>query len=136
MIIFLSCTKQKQNATCMAKEMYSASQWFRGGYLYALSLKPERVYILSAKYGLLSPEQVISPYNQTLSGARDGEVRRWSTAVYRQMVAQGINFNDEAVFLCGKNYRKYLQRLFPKAQAPLKHLGIGRQMQFFKENTK
>ena len=31
MIIFISCTKKKQDHPCKAKEMYQASQWFRGG---------------------------------------------------------------------------------------------------------
>lgn len=46
-----------------------------------------------------------------------------------------IDFGEEAVFLCGTNYRKYLITKFKKASAPLAHMGIGRQLKFYKENN-
>ena len=44
---------------------------------YGVRAKPqtESVFILSAKYGLLSPDEVIDPYEQTLKNMR-GEERR------------------------------------------------------------
>lgn len=136
MIIFLSCTKKKKEYSCQAQEMYRPSQWFRGGWKYAHSLHPDKVYILSAKYGLLEETDEIEPYEKTLVAAKDNEIKKWSAMVARQINAKGVDKNQKAIFLCGKNYRKYLQNLFPNSTAPLKHLGIGKQMAFFKENTR
>lgn len=136
MIIFLSCTKKKRNYKCEAQEMYQESQWFRGGWRYAHSLNPDKIYILSAKYGLLEEDDIIEPYEKTLVSARDNEIRKWSAMVAKQISKKGIDRNQKAVFLCGKNYRKYIKNLFPNNTAPLKHLGIGKQMAFFKEHTK
>ena len=135
MIIFISCTKTKAKEICKAKDMYSPSQWFRLAYRYAKSLKPSAIYILSAKYGLLSPDDEIKPYEKTLVSEKDAEIRKWSLMVAKQIKAKVANREEAVVFLCGKNYRKYIQNLFPKHTAPVSHYGIGKQMQFFKNNT-
>lgn len=136
MIVFISCTKKKQNHPCSAKDMYSASQWFKLAYSYAESLKPNEIYILSAKYGLLHTDSKIEPYEKTLITEKDKQIRLWSKMVAEQIQRERIDRNQTAIFLCGKNYRKYIQHLFQKSHAPCSHLGIGKQLQFFKENTR
>lgn len=135
MIIFLSCTSKKKNYKCPAKELYSASQWFRRGYEYAKKLNPRKIYILSAKYGLLEEEDIIGPYNQSLIKEKDAEIRKWSMMVLRQIIKKNIPQNEKIIFLCGKNYRKYLQRYFINSTAPLSHMGIGKQLAFFKKEV-
>lgn len=136
MVVFLACTKKKQGNPCKAKEIYRASQLFRGGWSYAESLHPDEIWILSAKYGLLHPDMIIAPYNKTLIKERDAEVRRWSMMVAKQIEHAGINRRQKAIFLCGKPYRKYIQNLFPDHETPCEHMGIGKQMQFFKEKAR
>lgn len=131
MIIFLSCTSKKKNYKCPAKELYSASQWFKKGYKYAKSLNPRKIYILSAKYGLLDEDEIIEPYEKSLIKEKDAEIRRWSIMVIKQIKSRGINKDEEVIFLCGKNYRKYLSRYFRNSSAPLSHMGIGKQLAFF-----
>ena len=135
MIVFISCTKKKADHPCSAKEMYWASQWFRGGYRYAETLAPSHIYILSAKYGLLKPTDNITPYEKTMVHGKKAEIKQWSAMVYHQMIAEGIDFNEEAIFLCGKNYRTYLIRLFQNTKAPVSHMGIGKQMEYFKKKV-
>ena len=130
MIVFLSCVKTKQSKSCAARDMYT-SDLFRKSLAYAEKLQPTYIYILSAKYGLLDLQEVIDPYNATLVGANDATCKRWAYMVYKQMQEKQINFDEEAVFLCGKNYRKYLITKFTNAAAPLKHLGIGQQLAFY-----
>ena len=79
---------------------------------------------------------MIAPYEQTLSSARVDDIKKWSIKVAKQIRSKGIDTNQKAVFLCGKNYRRYIKNLFPNHTAPLAHLGIGEQMQYFKTNTK
>ena len=116
--------------------MYQPSTWFRYAYKYAESLRPIYIYILSAKYGLLRENDEIEPYEKTLSKAKEREIKKWSFMVYEQMKKEGIDFNQKAIFLCGKNYRKYLIKLFKNREEPVARLGIGKQVRFFIENTK
>ena len=113
MIIFLSCVKTKRNSRSMAQDMY-ISDLFKKSLIYAQSLKPSNIYILSAKYGLLELNDYIEPYNTTLNNANNFECKKWAVMVYKQMLNKGIDFNEEALFLCGKNYRKYIITKFKK----------------------
>ncbi len=63
-IVLVSCVKTKQDRRCRAGDMYT-SALFQKMMAYAQSLKPKRIFILSAKYGLLSPDDMIEPYEQT-----------------------------------------------------------------------
>ncbi len=102
-------------------------------YAYAESLKPDAIYILSAKYGLVDPEQVIPPYNETLNTMKSGQVKDWALDVIDQMEGK-INFQkDEIIFLAGERYRKFLQPLCRNASVPLEGLGIGKQLSWLKK---
>lgn len=135
MIIFLSCVKQKRNKECFASEMY-ISDLFKKSLLYAESLKPNKIYILSAKYGLLELNDIISPYNLTLNEMTERERKLWAYKVIKQCEAKEVDFQEKAIFLCGANYRKYVMQKFKNSEAPLGKLSIGKQLQFLKNNTK
>lgn len=135
MIVFLSCVKSKQNKKCAAKDMY-VSDLFKKSYEYAKQLNPRKIYILSAKYGLLELEDIIEPYELTLNAMTEKQQKLWAYKVIKQCRQKNIEFSEKAIFLCGKNYRKYIINKFNTANAPLKNMGIGRQLQFYKQNTK
>jgi hypothetical protein len=119
-----------------AEELY-ISDLFRKSLAYAKYLKPKKIFILSAKYGLLSLNKTIAPYEQTLNTMKSREVEKWAARVLLQMRGQKIDFNkDEAVFLAGAKYRKYLMPQFKYAKAPLSKLGIGRQLAYLKHAIK
>ena len=115
--------------------MYLASQWFKLGWQYAESLHPDHIYILSAKYGLLRPDDIIVPYNKTLITENINAIKLWSAMVAKQIREVDINTSDRAIFLCGLNYRRFIRNLFPNRVEPLAHMGIGKQMQYFKEHS-
>ena len=135
MMIFLSCTKSKRNEKCKAKDMY-ISDLFKKSLQYAESLKPDKIFILSAKYGLLNLDDIIAPYNQTLKGANNETCKHWAMMVYKQMLEQKIDFAEKAIFLCGVNYRRYLMTKFKNASAPMKNIRIGKQLEFYTKNLK
>ena len=135
MIVFLSCVKSKQKRQCEAQEMY-VSDLFVKSLNYAKSLKPRKIFILSAKYGLLELSDVITPYELTLNSMTERQRKVWAYKVIQQCQAKNIDFDEPALFLCGANYRKYVMTKFKNAEAPLKNLGIGRQLKFYKENTR
>lgn len=57
----ISCTSSKKDYACIAREMYSESPRFTLCYEYSKKTC-DRVYILSAKHGIISEDKVIEPY--------------------------------------------------------------------------
>lgn len=73
MIALIGCVKSKKKNICKAKDMY-ISPLFRKSLNYA-SKTCSNIYILSAKYGLLRMDDIISPYNETLNQKTEHEKR-------------------------------------------------------------
>lgn len=130
MIIFISCVKKKADFPCKAKDLY-ISDLFRKSYNYAIK-HADKVYILSAKYGLLHPDDVIEPYEKTLGSFSEAQRKAWARRAFEQFVNAGGDPNEQAMFLCGEKYRKHLMKMFPNSMAPLKGLGLGKQLKWYK----
>jgi cytoplasmic iron level regulating protein YaaA (DUF328/UPF0246 family) len=99
---------------------------------FAHSLLPDKIFILSAKYGLVDLEQELEPYEQTLNTMSASEIKLWSEKVREQIGGKIDLKNDEVVFLAGEKYRKHLLPFFDKTSVPLKGLGIGKQLHYLK----
>lgn len=116
--------------------MYSASDLFRKAYAVK---NYDFVAILSAKYGLLFPDDMIEPYNLTLNDMTSDEVKEWSEKVFRQMKDR-LNLRDfnRVFFHTGVRYRQYLipklEKLGIKCEVPLGNLGIGKQKAWYKKH--
>ncbi len=133
MNVFISCVKSKKTKPSKASELYISSL-FRYSFRYALSLtRRDKIFILSAKYGLVKPDDIIQPYELTLNNMNKRQRQEWAYKVYKQLVQEGIDFDEEAIFLCGKKYREFLITKFTNAKAPLKNLGLGEQLKFYRE---
>ena len=134
----ISCTKSKQNYPCKASEMYSASDLFRKAYSYATK-NYDFVAILSAKYGLLFPDDKIEPYDLTLNDMNSLRRREWAEKVFNQMRSR-LNLHDfhKAFFHAGEKYRQHiipkLENVGIRCEVPLKHLGIGKQKAWYKKH--
>jgi cytoplasmic iron level regulating protein YaaA (DUF328/UPF0246 family) len=76
---------------------------------YAKKLKPDKIYILSSKYGLLNLDDVIEPYDVELKSMPASEVKKWATRVIQQLRNVSNLENDQFTILAGKAYRKYLE---------------------------
>lgn len=79
-IALVSCVKQKLTVPAQARNLY-VSTLFREMRRYA-----EAWYILSTRYGLLSPDQVVSPYELTLGKMTVVERKRWAAAVAEELL--------------------------------------------------
>lgn len=135
MIVFISCVKSKRDCRCRAEDMY-VSDLFRKSLAYAKTLDADRIFILSAKYGVLELSDVIDPYELTLNAMGERERKVWAYRVCKQLEAKGIRYDERAVFLCGINYRKWLVKKFKNNTIPLEGLSIGRQLQFYKNQVR
>ena len=132
-IALISCTKLKQSYPCEAQEMYLPSQLFKKAINYIKQKNYDKWFILSAKYRLLNPSDLIEPYDLTLNNIKLEKVKKWSEQVFNQLVVYNIN---EIYFYAGEKYRKYLIPLLEEnnitCNIPLKGLGIGQQLQYYK----
>lgn len=136
-IFLLSCTKSKIYEISPARRLYSKSSLFSKSLKLVRELNNdnlEDVRILSAKYGLVHPDEVVEPYENTLTKKSSQERREWSTQVADKIREEFGTDNDIAnstlfVFLTGKIYAEDIQSelddsimLFPK------NMGIGHRL--------
>lgn len=131
---FISCVKTKRDYPCAAKDMY-ISPLFRYAYAYAMRrVAKDKIYILSAKYGLLPADKKIEPYEKTISNARKQEQKIWSYKILNMMKDYNIPYDANILILAGGGYRKYIENYLPNAKCPVHGLSMGKMLNFYKEN--
>jgi len=127
----VGCSKQKWTHVprIRARSLY-CSPAFLASFTLA-SAACERVLILSAKYGVLQPENVVEPYDQTLSEMDPFQRRDWRGKVWWQLRALGFLHCPSVLFLAGRSYRlEPASSYFPEGAVvePLAGLGSGARM--------
>lgn len=126
-LVLIACCSRKLDSAAPARDLYqgalfkfSAAYCQRHGFRWA---------ILSAKLGLVDPEQVVEPYETRLSGRRADQAL-WAERVFDSL--RRPRFPKRVIFLAGSNYRRELATLLAAAgvecHAPLAGLGIGQQL--------
>ncbi len=134
-IILISCASKKINKKIKAQDLY-ISALFQKNLQYAKSLNPDKIFILSAKYGLLKLDKEVEPYDKTLNRMRSCEIKEWANSVLSQL-QKVVDLNkDEFVFLVGDNYRKFLLPRINNYKIPMLGLGIGKQLKWLNEKIK
>jgi hypothetical protein len=112
------------------------SALFRGRRSY-VEHTCDRWFILSARYGLIAPDEVVETYDVTLVGAPAGAKRDWATNVQRLLErsvgdVRGITFECHA----GADYLDFglAAGLLGKGaliDRPAQGLGLGQQLAFY-----
>lgn len=133
-VVLISCVSQKASHPAQAKDLYIGTL-FKLNLKYAKTLKPDDIFVLSAKHGLLPLEKKIEPYEQTLNNMRTSEIKHWANGVLEQINEICSIDETEFIFLAGEKYRKYLLPHLKTTQIPLEGLRIGKQLQKLKELT-
>lgn len=135
-IALVSCVKKKRSGPCMAKDLY-VSPLFRFMRTYA-EHKADRWFILSAKYGLVRPTDVLESYEQTLNESSVKQRRKWAAHVLQQMrdedlLRPGVTF----LWLAGQAYQKYLSSLLAGLSQldPLAGKRFGERLAWLKKRT-
>jgi len=111
------------------------SPLFQMNLKHAQRLSPAKIFILSAKYGLVELDEEIEPYDITLKNMSSGERRDWATQVVSQLQERCDFEKDHFVILAGQKYRQYLLPHLKSYEIPLADLPIGKQLQFLKKET-
>ena len=132
-LVLVSCVSKKQNRAMPARDLY-ISDWFLKASAYAARLSP-RWFILSAKYGLVHPGQVIAPYNITLKKMTAEERRRWAAGVLASLQPH-LQDTGRVIFLAGLVYRENLvvpiRNRGHEIIIPMEGMRIGEQLQWLK----
>lgn len=107
-LALIGCTKKKAARRCSARELYSASDFFRKALAVAEAVSGS-VYVLSAEHGLVNLSKKLSPYEKTLSGAPRRIQKTWSENVYASL-KQSRSYREAGtiIWLAGMDYRRYL----------------------------
>ena len=135
-IVLISCSSTKQplpaGETVCAKDLYTSSL-FRKSMQYAEMQHSDRIFILSAKHGLLRLDDRIGTYNEALNNKPAAERRVWAGQVLAQLREEGCDLSrDKFVILAGKKYYQYLlgEGRIEKYCLPYEHKKIGETLQF------
>lgn len=132
-VALIGCGAQKAATTCSASELYR-SQLFQASLRWAL-INCDRVLILSAKHGLLSPDILVEPYDQALPRDRAGR-EVWGARVGAQIVAAVGEVEATLVCLAGEKYADAIAFDVPEWEygweEPLRGMQIGERLAWFK----
>lgn len=135
-LYLISCVSVKRLHPIEAGNLYS-SPWFLMARNLILQTK-EPWFILSAKYGLLSPEMIVAPYNTTLNTMGVSERRAWANRVKQQMDDM-LPDVDNITIIAGVRYREnlmaYLEDRFQSVSIPMEGMRIGQQLSWMKNAT-
>lgn len=126
-VVLIACCSRKLDRAAPARELYQGALFkFSMAYCQQHGL---RWAILSAKYGLIWPDEVAEPYETRLSSRRADQVF-WAERVFDSL--QRGRLPKRVVFLAGEDYRRELTKRLVAAgvecHAPLAGLGIGLQL--------
>lgn len=117
----VACCGQKLEGRHPAQDLY-VSSLFRKSRAW-VTTHCSSWYILSAKYGLVIPSQMIETYDVTLNAMPAAERRAWAARVREELEPfAGANF----VALAGERYCAALDGL--RVERPLQGMGIGQQL--------
>lgn len=129
MIRLISCGSSKMDQRAVAANLYIGNL-FKMGKKWAESYPDDRWAILSAKWGLVFPDEVLFPYDFTFKKAPEG----WA-----EKVLERIPEETEILVAAPTRYVMPLIELAPDrvrwAFGELENKAIGFQQQWLKRNT-
>lgn len=129
-VALVACSSKKQSSPMPAGDLY-CSPWF-GLARQLVIARGAPWFILSAKYGLLSPDRVIAPYDRSLVSLTIEQRLIWSRSVLdqvRDLHPEPTRF----IILAGRLYRDgWMNYLSPPHDVcvPMRGFSIGEQLQY------
>jgi hypothetical protein len=116
-VVLVACSKSKLNTPAHAQALYKG-QLFEKSKAYAKQLvengEADAWYILSAKHGLVEPQEMIDPYDETLADASVEEKREWGKQVNLKLgeVAPTYHTPVTHIILGGKDYYEPIRSFY------------------------
>ena len=132
-IVLVACVKEKNARPMPARDLYS-SDWFQKASAYAERMADEW-YVLSARHGLVAPDTVIAPYDETLNNMPVAARRAWARRVLGDL-HRWLRPGDHVLMLAGTKYREHLvapiRHMGCEVEVPMKGLRFGEQKRWLK----
>lgn len=131
----VGCVKSKRVVPAKAADIY-VSALFRGRRAY-VEETCDRWFILSAKHGLVLPNQTLQPYDLAMSSLSVQQRRAWSADVIRDLHRQIPNMRAVTFEIhVGAPYRDYglvnaIDGAGGRVENPTLGMSQGRQLQFY-----
>jgi hypothetical protein len=138
-IVLISCVSKKGKNKAKAQDLYKGPL-FTNSLAYGQSLKPDQIFILSAHYHLLDLEEIIEPYDVTLSYVSPDkkekkpnlivltkdEAKLWGQKVLEQLGKKADLKKDEFIILAGQSYVNPIASGLTNIKEPLKGIVQGK----------
>ena len=135
----VACSAGKLAAPAAARDLYTG-QTFKLARALAES-RADRWAILSARHGLVEPDQVIAPYDLALRDCSLTSRRAWGAKVSAALHTRGYR-GGRVVLLAPRAYvipllaDKLGSNMFDHYDTPLAGLGIGQQLGYLSQQLK
>jgi hypothetical protein len=128
-LVLVSCVKSKLPHAAPARVLYT-SAWFQKTR-DIVEERNARWFILSALYGLVSPDAAIAPYNRTLNTLSVRERRVWAEQVLEKLLPEIVD-RKRVVMFAGSRYREFLEEPLRQrglsVEVPMANLRRGEQL--------
>ncbi len=138
-IVLISCVSRKGTTKAKAEDLYKGPL-FTKSLTYSKSLKPDKIFILSALHNLLELDKEIEPYDVTLSYISPDkrkkkpnlkvltkkEAEEWGKKVLEQLEKIADLKNDKFIILAGQSYIKPIASGLTNIEEPLKGVVQGK----------
>lgn len=148
-IVLISCVSRKGKTKAKAKDLYKGPL-FTNSLAYGISLKPDKIFILSALHNLLDLDEEIEPYDVTLSYISpdkkdkkpnlkvltNSEAKLWGEKVIEQLSKVADIKKDTFIILAGQSYIKPIQKELTNIVEPLNGLKQGERVKFLASKLK
>jgi hypothetical protein len=134
-ICLVSCASKKRLDRLPARDI-NVSELFREIRKYIESTGCPW-FILSAKHGLLRPDEIIEPYDQTLNKMPVRGRKLWAARVLADLKPILLKVNRIEIF-AGKRYREFIEDILRQnfeVIVPLEGLRIGQQIHWLKRKN-
>ncbi len=135
-MVLLALTGAQVRRASPARDLCT-SRWFSLARAYAESHACPWL-LLSARYGLVAPQQVITPYDTDLGAMSAQQRRDWGRTV-GEAAQQTLPSIRQIVLLAGVKYvkclRPYLEDISDDIYTPLEGLAVGYQCGWLRCNT-
>tara|TARA_R100001082_G_scaffold95948_2_gene63344 strand:+ start:315 stop:755 length:441 start_codon:yes stop_codon:yes gene_type:complete len=118
-LIIISCGKRKYKGEHLAKDLYCAPM-FKKSRAYA-ELNSKHWRILSAKYGVLHPDDKVHNYDHTIKDKTATELNNWNNKVSKQLQPF---INWKITLLAPAAYCGWINN-FKHVDMPLKGISLG-----------
>lgn len=129
-IALISCVKQKADKPQKARELYISSLFVKSLEYTEKIIKADKIFVLSAKYGLVPIDKVIEPYEKTLNNMKKNERVEWANEVLSELSKVSDIMKDEYYILAGKNYYENIYKRLKNVKIVMEGLQLGQRLQF------